>query len=371
MKSSFNTKRFFKDNNHYNVQFGCIGDAFFRAISILWTEEAIFEVEHQFTIYDVDSEENNTSNQIETRHFEINYCLKNIVYSYDYMNCLIRFIDAPGSNHPEATIRDFIAAMKSPNMNAKNNISYCIREKVECVSFSLISSHFIETVLFCSYVYWIIRYLMNNDKKYKKYALYFVDELCEQSGLDRKYAKEHHLFKLFEPMLNTFWKEFNNPIKSNFETVSSSGEQEVSEEHVSNGENEEEKDPFQKAIYEIAELDYNTSQEKSEKYIQYKYEWYYVMRATVELGVVTSVNAYTEFINLLPNDISKKPSKAILSAESSVFGNERKKLLAEQIECVKKQEMKQERFNKGLDIAKKFSKLYESSKKENIKSKEK
>lgn len=360
MNSSFTTKRFFKDNDHYNEKFGCIGDAFFRAISILWTEEAIFEVEHQFTIYDLDSEENNASNQIETHIIEINYCLNNIVYSFDYMNCLIRFIDAPGSNHPEATIRDCIAAMKSPNKNAKNLISYCKRENVDCVSFSQMSSYYIDTVLFCSYVYWIISYLINDDKKYKKYAQYFVDELCEQSGLDRKYAKKHHLFKLFKPMLNSFLKELNNPIKSNFETVSSSGEQEVSEEHVSNVENGEEKDTFQKAIYEITKLDYINSQGESEKYIQYEYEWYYVMRATVELGIVTSVIAYTEFIKLLPKNILKKPTKVVLCNESTLFGNEGKKILSEQIECVKKQEMKQERFNKGLEIAKKFSEIYKS-----------
>ncbi len=220
MNSAFNTKRIFKDNDHYNDKFGCIGDAYFCAVSILWTDKAIFEIKHKFEYFVQDTNENNARERFETRIFEINYCLKDIVFTYDYMNCLIRFIDASNSKHPEATIRDNVASMISSYTNAKNSVSYCTIREVECVRFCRMSPSFVETLLFCSYVYWKISYILHEDKDSLKNANYYLEELCVQSGLDKKFAKEHHLFKLYRTMLDTFFNEFcNNTTTTTFDSV--------------------------------------------------------------------------------------------------------------------------------------------------------
>lgn len=352
----FTIERFFKDNEHYNDYFGIFGNAFVDSLAIFWTDKVYFESKLE-TLSDIVNlpfygPEDSLQSEVEPIIIEIDYNLKRQKVTLpDYMNCLISFISAVNSKHPSETINDYILKNNPQIKNAKNKVVYCDTEDTHYVRFDLMSFNFIETVLFGAYFYWDCLYDTKERSIYQQYADYYLDELAEFTGIDREYVREHHLFKVYDEMKRIFRKSFIKALNE-----SSNRTEEYSK--VDTAKQDTNIDPLTEAFYEIAKLDYVNSKGETEKYIKYKYEWYYVMRAAVELKIVTEITAFTEFVGLLPNDICNRPNKAILSDESAKFGNKREHLLSELNTCKKRQEMKQVRFDKGLKIAEKFSQLY-------------
>lgn len=115
-------------------------------------------------------------------------------------------------------------------------------------------------------------------------------------------------------------------------------------------------DPWLSALYKIAKLDYTKNDGDKEALINHKGDWYYVMRAAVELNKVKSATSYTEFIKLLPKDLHKRPTRQNLNNFHAKFGNENIKILTDK--CIKLPDMKETDFQKGISIAKKFYDLY-------------
>lgn len=115
-------------------------------------------------------------------------------------------------------------------------------------------------------------------------------------------------------------------------------------------------DPWLSALYKMTELEYTKTDGDKEALINYKGDWYYVMRAAVELNKVKSATSYTEFIELLPKDLHKRPTKQTLNNFHAKFGNENIKILTDK--CIKLPDMKETEFQKGLFTAQKFYDLY-------------
>lgn len=357
----FTIERYFKDNERYNNYFGIEGNALVDALSIFWTDKVYFEKKLE-TLSDIFPElEDTLQSEDEPIILEIDYNLRRQKVTIpDYMNCLKTFINAAGSKHPKETLNDYILKIEPQFQNAQNKIDYCHIDGKDAVSFVKMRQEFVETILFGGYFYWDCEYEIRindtNRDTYKQYANYYLDELAQFSGLPRENVREHDLFKVYDEMKRNFIKSFINTLNAS----TANTEVQLSAEQKSNLNTIEPTPPYQKAFQEITTSNYVKPDGKIEKLIQYKYEWYYVMRASVELGIVTGVNSFTEFIALLPDNINKELSVQNLSTESAKFGNENNTLLSEPTTCSKLNSMKQERFDKGLKIAKVFCQSYKN-----------
>lgn len=172
------------------------------ALSIIWTDKVCFEIEFPDPLNLRDPEDVPIIR-------ELDYNLRRMkVTRPDYMNCLKTFICAARSEHPRATINDYILKMDPRNQNAKNQVDYRSIEGKDAVSFEMMSHEFVETVLFGAYFYWDCKYKNTQKDIYHQYADYYLDELAVLTCLLREYVREHYLFKVYDEMERIFYTSF-------------------------------------------------------------------------------------------------------------------------------------------------------------------
>lgn len=152
----FCIEKVFKDNEQYNQVIGNLGDAFVEAISWLFTE---------------DDDELRIPYRITTPTF---------------MTCVRYFICGAKGKQPKRTLYDYISQLESPKGNLKwstdfDCVDYTRQNGKDMFIFSSMSNFFISSVIWCTYIYFLMLYeLSSENEKFKKITVLLNDILSSK-----------------------------------------------------------------------------------------------------------------------------------------------------------------------------------------------
>lgn len=179
-------KNYFKDNEHFNDVFGDIGNSYVKALSWLYTSEAVYG----------------------------NYCsyyLKETIDTPTYMSCVNFFIEASKSVQPELTINDYILKISTRDekefgfIDTSNIITIKKINGKEVLCLSNIDNSIIETILWGALMYWRIQKEINHSCKNIEISFKSLYEaLREQSGGEENVFGNHYLIKHIDKAMEVF-----------------------------------------------------------------------------------------------------------------------------------------------------------------------